>query len=176
MKCMALAKKRCRQRYSYKQKNFFYYYLQTASEERNFVSVIHQSPARYFFSASAKCFTGDIFHFHQQRTSCSLATFSFISDLLTFHQRHSLRQWKFDASPVVSKLIASDVHTVCQRRSFCRQNTMLLPVLFTLLASNYIQSPATFSLRQRCSIFIYIVYYRWNCIFIVKHVNQLRSN
>jgi hypothetical protein len=89
---MALAKKRCRQRYSYKQKKIFCCDLQTASEERNFASVIHQSPARYFFSISDKRFAGDIFHLRQRRTLCSPATFSFASDLLTLRQRHSLRQ------------------------------------------------------------------------------------
>jgi hypothetical protein len=157
MKCMALAKKRCHQRYSYKQKKIFHCNLQTVSEERNFASGIHQSPARYFFSASDKHSAGDIFHFHQRRTLCSPATFSFASDLLTLRQRHSLCQQKFDAS---SAVIASDVRTGRQRRSFCRRNTMLSPALFALLAGDYIQSPATFSLCQRCSIFAYIVYCR----------------
>jgi hypothetical protein len=115
---MALAKKRCRQRYSYKQKKIFHCDLQTASEEQNFASVIHQSPARYFFSASDKRSVDDIFHLRQRRTLCSPATFSFTNDLLTLCQRYLLRQRKFDASPAVSKLIASDVRTGRQRRSF----------------------------------------------------------
>jgi hypothetical protein len=160
MKCMTLAKKRYCQRYLYKQKKIFHCNLQTVSEEQNFASVIHQLPARYFFSASDKCFAGNIFHLCQQRTLCSPVTFSFISDLLTLRQRYSLHQQKFDASPAVSKLITSNVHTDRQRRSFCRQNTMLLPMLFALLAGDYIQSPATFSLCQQCSIFACIVYCR----------------
>jgi hypothetical protein len=83
---MALAKKRCRQCYSYKQKKNFHCNLQIASEEQNFASVIHQSPARYFFSTSDKRSANDIFHLRQRRTLCSPVTFSFASDLLTLRQ------------------------------------------------------------------------------------------
>jgi hypothetical protein len=86
---MALAKKRCRQRYSYTQEKIFCCYSLITSEEQNFASIIPLSPARYYFppvtnvppaiyyifASNELLFTSDLLTFHQRFTHLSPATF-----------------------------------------------------------------------------------------------------
>jgi hypothetical protein len=97
---MALAKKRCCQRYSYKQKKFFHCDLQTASEERNFASVIHQSPVRYFSPPATNVLPAIYFIFaSEERYVC---------------QRHSL-------SPAIYSPFASDIHCASESLTLRQQ-------------------------------------------------------